>query len=451
MCTTCEVKKHNEKAHLGNTYKSVVKTSSKPKVTLETAKYELQDVLHKAIAKQSGEYKHRALSCSKVPVSRFGTTDEGGHVTDTHVVLKKIEGKASFGGLMQCDNSHYCPCCMQRQLIEKAETLQQIEKAFLSKDGRAVILVTYTIQHQGSDDYRELVKVLSDSKRKMLSWSKTRSIKQSLNYFSSVSALETTISETNGLHPHFHDAWYLNRVPTVGELIQLKADLYQQWRKALNSHGFDCSEQRGVNIAFSMMNDDGELLDVNTNDDIPEHFSETKIFSKGKTGKYISKVAKELTFSFAKSTNRHKNKTFIQLLMDQATGYSEDREITIYNYVQAMNGRARLYINPKLNKMLKEYLEEQPEEPEQLEAFPEEKDEQFIYEFTHAEWKKVCFNKCRSEVKRIVESNDSLERIQQEVKRLIDSLVDAIPPEEYKVMMVRRMQETEWSWISRAA
>jgi hypothetical protein len=341
---------------------------------------------------------------------------------------------------------------MERVLIEKSERLQSIEKAWLSKPNRSIILVTYTLSHTKDDCFCELVDSLKDAKRKMLRYAEITRLKDSVNYFSSVSALEATISNINGLHPHLHDAWYLETVPTVEQLIQLKERLVINWRKALNKKGLDCSLERGVNISFSVMTPDGEVINTHTNEHISPDIKDQKIVSQGKTGQYLSKIAKELTFSFVKATNRHENRTLVELLIDQVFFYTEENEKIIYKYVQAMQGRSRIYINPELTKMEQEYLDDiefQPDLP--FDDEPEKPLQVTLFEFNHSEWRRLCFNRKRTEVLNIAKSHQSPDRVNFLIKELLDSLPDRLPPDEYKTMMLKRAKESIWSWIGAAA
>lgn len=441
--------KNVSRSSLVNEYASVVQNDN---ITLKDAKFELQDVLHKAIVNQSGDIKHRALACYKVPVTSFNRTNEGGVKVEEPIRLTKTDQGAHFSGIAKCNNSNYCPCCMERILVEKSKILQAIEKAWLSKPNRSILLVTYTLSHDKDDCFCDLVDSLKDAKRKMLQWRAVKELKKSVNYFSSVTALEATISDINGLHPHMHDAWYLESIPTVQEVLDLRDSLCEEWKKALNKKGYDCSFERGVNISFSVTSPDGDIINTHTNEPISPDIKDQKIFSQGSTGQYLSKVAKELTFSFVKSTKRHENRTLMHVLIDQVMYYTKENEKIIYKYVQAMQGRARIYINPELYAMEKEYLNEiefQPDLP--FEDEPEKALQVTLFEFSHDEWKRVCFNRKRKDILLLAALDKPPTQIQRLIRELLDTLPLTLPPPEYKTMMIKRSKESIWSWIGAAA
>jgi hypothetical protein len=459
MNTNTHVKQNSIKAthsvrrtDLVKNYESVVQSEKQP--TLKEVKYELQDVMHKAIINQSCSIKHRCLSCQKAPITRFNKSTDGGEKVFEPVTLVQNDDSVSFGGVMHCKNANYCPVCMQGILTEKCEQINEIEKAWLSKDNRAVILVTYTLAHNASHDFKELVDVLSKQKRAMMQWRAFRDLKENIRYFSSINALEATISDVNGLHPHFHDAWYLETIPTVRQCLELQTLILEQWKKALNKKGFDCSALHGVNVSFALELD-GKAILLNSSKQIPEHFLDEQITSTGVSGDYISKIAKELTFSFIKNTKRHENRSFIQVLFEQFVYYTKKNEEIIYKYVNAMTGRARLYINNKLSKMLKDYNQELEEQALQLgfddESFNEEIQEKALqvtlYEFSFEEWKKLCFNRRRSELLKLIDLDLPRDVLQRRIYYFIAFLKDRLAPDEYKIMMMSRPKDSIWSWI----
>lgn len=442
MQTPKHVKSKASTASLGKIYKSG--SQSNQETELQALKYELQDTLHRSIINQSGTFSHRSLSCTKAPLSRFNDVDAS-------VSLKRTDGDVSYSGLMRCNNAHYCPCCITRQLMSKSEQLQDIENAWLSKENRSVIMVTYTLQHKNDDDYQTLVKDLAKAKSKLPKNGSFKKLKEELSYFSSASALETTISYENGLHPHKHDAWYLDSVPTVQQLYSLNEKLQKIWKNALQSVGRDCNE-RGINIAFSFYDDNNRLLHHDTSKPIDPYYKDTLINSVGCTSKYLSKITKELTFSFTKITNKKKNFSFFQLLLDQYNNFSQKKQELIYSFVLAMTGKSRIYINPELKKMLKEHLIQQVNESDTQEqsTVSTQLDNEYLHEpstdidytFTKAQWRTICFNKERGTVVRMAITSDNQSHFERKLTNLFDRMHDGIIPTEYKILDLSKREQT---------
>ena len=141
---------------------------------------------------------HKTAKCIH---TRFG---------DTVQVYKSIEHKKAFyGGVMVCGKVFTCPVCAAKvQERRRLEIAQAFDWAY--ENGKKVILVTITFPHQRNQSLSSLLKMQSKALmhfRKGSQWDKK---KQRVGFDGMIRSLEVTHGESNGWHPHTHEAWIVN-------------------------------------------------------------------------------------------------------------------------------------------------------------------------------------------------------------------------------------------------
>jgi len=123
-------------------------------------------------------------------------------------IFKSIENKkAHFGGIVRCSNVWSCPVCSSRIISKRVKILEEINNKHL-KNGGSLYLLTLTIPHYKNSSIKKLVKDLTSSYRKLTSRKKYRQFAYSY-LIGTVRGFETTYSDRNGFHPHFHIILYL--------------------------------------------------------------------------------------------------------------------------------------------------------------------------------------------------------------------------------------------------
>lgn len=188
--------------------------SLKSKQTTSYA-YNLRSVSQSVMPK-----KHRVQVCQRLPTYQV---QQG---LQTVGVSRSVGGNAYFHGLAVCGDARACPVCSRKiGEIRHSEIVQALSWHRKVNDGIAV-LCTFTCRHKSNDDLKTIIQSLSSAKRDFSSYAAIKKVKKILGYQNMISAKDTTHSDKNGWHPHYHDIWLLAKdCFTVGYARQIDIKL----------------------------------------------------------------------------------------------------------------------------------------------------------------------------------------------------------------------------------
>jgi hypothetical protein len=155
-----------------------------------------------------------------------------------------LRGKfASYHGLELCKKIWLCPVCASRvtrlrrkQLKRALDTLSATHEC---------IMLTYTVSHRLTDSLDRVsqwVRVAHAAVHSGKGWQK---IEKSCGWYGSARAIEIMLG-VNGWHWHIHELAWISR---YANQQQLRNDLSDRWRSALEKLGASASDARGLHLA----------------------------------------------------------------------------------------------------------------------------------------------------------------------------------------------------------
>lgn len=148
------------------------------------------------------------------------------------------ERVAGWRGLVTCASPWACPRCAAVIGQSRADELRQAFDAWVSGGaGRQVLMLTMTAGHRKSADLGDVWDTLQDA------WSKVRRRKpmNSWDVGGWVRSVETTRSERNGWHVHFHVLLFVE-ADQVLPIIDDHPAFVAAWRELLAKRGFKVSD-----------------------------------------------------------------------------------------------------------------------------------------------------------------------------------------------------------------
>lgn len=328
--------------------------------------------------------KHRVQVCQRLPTYQV---QQG--LDTVGVSRSSSTGNAFFHGLAVCGDPRACPVCSvkigQRRLTEIVQALSWHRR---ENQGIAV-LCTFTCRHKSSDDLKFIIQSLSSAKRDFSAYAAVKKVKKILGYHNMISAKDTTHSDVNGWHPHYHDIWLLsegcfsveyarrldfkllsfakksgllNRAGAV-DIQKIQRFIAKQWSLACVKNGL---AQPSVTRGFRMDYRTGDNGDA--------------------VGAYLVKWGRELATPHNKKGNK-KSKTPFQIL---ESIYSENGDFSFKfanlwrQYNKAYHGTATVYFGKGLKSAagIDEVSDEQAAEmklPELIMEFTREQYTAIIY------------------------------------------------------------------------
>lgn len=170
--------------------------------------------------------------------------------------------RARYGNLQTCGSVWNCPVCSAK-ITERRRLELTLAVAKWREQGGAVVMVTYTLRHKGTDGLAALLGHQQSGSRKggsyrpptglmgargmLTSGRRGQEVYNRHSVAGSVRCLEVTWGAQNGWHPHIHELLF---VPASYDRAALLVDLRRQWDGALrlvggrevNDHGVEVSD-----------------------------------------------------------------------------------------------------------------------------------------------------------------------------------------------------------------
>ncbi|MEL7339108.1 MAG: protein rep [Bacteroidota bacterium] len=255
---------------------------------------------------------HRVTSCQKVP--SYGVQNGVG----TRGISRNEHGHAHFHGVGSCGDVWACPVCSQRiSEGRRGEVLQAMAEH--RKNGGVAVLVTWTFSHKRNDDLGAMVKGFTKALSVMKGRRAFKRVTENLDYSGQIRALEVTHSDANGWHPHAHEIWFLDSIPTPDQLSLAKDQLFDLWENIAVKQGLGRpSKQHGIDIQYR----DSSGAEA--------------------VGAYVSKWGFELTYAHMKS-GKDGSRTPWGILSDLTNNFVYRDSKLWEEYTKAFKGRAQMF------------------------------------------------------------------------------------------------------------
>lgn len=141
-------------------------------------------------------------------------------------IVKGVKGGIYYHGMQRCGSIWFCPDCMYKLMKTRSEELyNQLSK--YNDQGKTVLFVTFTIQHNKSDRLGLLRQTLIDAFGYANSHRRWKEIKKTISV-EFLRALEVVFGE-NGWHPHLHCLFVGS--PEIIEALKVFQELYESYLK----------------------------------------------------------------------------------------------------------------------------------------------------------------------------------------------------------------------------
>lgn len=154
-------------------------------------------------------------------------------------------GRAHLKHVSVCGSVWTCPVCAakisERRRIEMTDAIENNPEL-------TPILVTFTFQHNRSDQLSDLVETLNTSYRKLKSGRAWKSLVDDYGLVASVTGLELTWGHSNGWHPHKHALFFSTLKPGEFDLDELQSRLAARFQAIMERSGHYSSSLYGVDV-----------------------------------------------------------------------------------------------------------------------------------------------------------------------------------------------------------
>lgn len=174
----------------------------------------------------------RVTKCFRVRVQK--------HVRVNYVSKVK---RAHYGGLVICGGVWVCPVCSAKITERRRVELEAATDGGLSK-----FMVTYTIQHNKGDKLKALVGDLRAGIKDMKHQRGYKNMIERLQIVGTVTALEVTVSNVNGWHPHLHALVYSRLPQSKIKRDEIRRELSTLFIASMSKRGRYVHDQIGVNV-----------------------------------------------------------------------------------------------------------------------------------------------------------------------------------------------------------
>jgi len=156
--------------------------------------------------------------------------------------VSKIK-RAHYGGLVVCGGVWVCPVCSAKITERRRAELEGATDGGLSK-----FMVTYTIQHNKRDKLKALIGDLRAGIKDMKNSRQYKKLLMDLQIVGTVTALEVTISNVNGWHPHLHALMFSSLPQSKIKRDEIRRELSSLFVAMMSKRGRYVHGQIGVNV-----------------------------------------------------------------------------------------------------------------------------------------------------------------------------------------------------------
>jgi len=147
-------------------------------------------------------------------------------------------GSVDFGGVFRCKARVGCPYCSPVTALRSAQEIVAVVDAHQERHENAgVLFLTCTLPHDYSDQLKTTLDVV------LKSWTSMRSGRTAQRQLARwgnlgyVRALDLTVSDDHGWHPHIHAILLLERRVDPDEIKALEGEMYKRWNATVQRRG----------------------------------------------------------------------------------------------------------------------------------------------------------------------------------------------------------------------
>jgi hypothetical protein len=167
------------------------------------------------------------------------------------IVRNPSDGKAWYAGVQHCSSIWNCPVCANRiSEFRRRELLDALKDAPYE-----VVMVTYTLRHERTDDLEAVLAALKEAYRLSKNGRFYQSLQEEFGIVGSIRTIEPPYGDDNGWHPHIHELLILDKSKmdrSRPEFFQrtnkLRTKLRRRWLHCLEVQGRDASWERGLKL-----------------------------------------------------------------------------------------------------------------------------------------------------------------------------------------------------------
>lgn len=161
-----------------------------------------------------------------------------------------------FSNIQTC-HSPECPVCGPKIASARAdEVTKAIELCYANK-GHHVAMITKTIPHYFGQSCSTVMNNLLKVNNKFSSGKVYKKIKDRFGIYGTITAKETTYSESNGWHHHLHQLYFFNRSLTDDEKREFEFKITDRWVKSVLNSSLECKShddlyKRGIDVIWDV-------------------------------------------------------------------------------------------------------------------------------------------------------------------------------------------------------
>jgi hypothetical protein len=167
----------------------------------------------------------RIRKCGRVPVTGDG-----------YVAVKDHAGVAHYSGLATCGSIWACPVCSPKILNTRAIEISAAA-AVWDLAGNSVYMVTLTMPHDYGDELGELLPVIADGFRAVISGRAWVKLRKAAGVKGTIRSAEVTHGR-NGWHPHLHVLVFTEGDPGAEGLAALGIHIRARWTRHIGKQGY---------------------------------------------------------------------------------------------------------------------------------------------------------------------------------------------------------------------
>lgn len=153
-----------------------------------------------------------------------------------------------FCGVSRCGGVWICPECAAAVTETRARELTSGVTVWTTA-GNTVVMCTLTFSHTASDGLKDLMTRLRNAMKDLKAHRTYKRARQDLGVHGSVRALEVTVGDVNGWHPHVHQLEFIRGKPTAAQLDAFRAAILPVWQSVCEANDLGRpSDDRGIDL-----------------------------------------------------------------------------------------------------------------------------------------------------------------------------------------------------------
>jgi len=140
--------------------------------------------------------------------------------------------RAFLTGVVACGCVHTCPVCAAKIEERRRVEISNAVDFWYSLPGKSVAMITFTFSHAVDDSLPILLKKQAYALELLRSGKSWTNFTKVFGFDSLIRSFELTFSEDNGFHPHTHELWCLDKIPSRSVVLD-----YLKYKYRAKKHG----------------------------------------------------------------------------------------------------------------------------------------------------------------------------------------------------------------------